>query len=51
VIAPAPPCPDYIVCYLCFLLIKSGQLVDETMIKMKIQFRKNKTYVIGQNLV
>ena len=40
--APAPPCHGYyIVCYICFLFIKYMQLVDETFIKIKIQFVQN----------
>jgi len=33
--------PDYSGCYFCFLFIKSSQLVDETLITIKIQFIEN----------
>jgi len=40
-ISPAPPCPDYIVCYMFFLFIKSRQLVDKTLNNNKIQIIQN----------
>ena len=42
--ATAHLCPDYIVCYICFIFIKSRQLIDETLIKIKIQFIQNEIH-------
>jgi len=39
--ALAPLCPDYIVYHICFLIINPGKFVDETLIKMMIQFLQN----------
>jgi len=41
---PAPPYHDHIVFYICFLFITSRELVDEKLIKIKIQCIQNKIY-------